>query len=225
MGGRPLNFIQIMFHSVLCNQRVLFPTLILRNIRRRLHKIASLETPTGLSWIAEVGAAGSGRRFFCEYGWMDFMEHHSVGHGCPLLFRLDQRSWNVECGVSEHGVPFFKKELSKSGVSGKQSVALPASFLKDNNLLLNNKYKSYIVEFPVGGRARSGLSLKYVRNGWKCSLLGGWKNFCSKCQPKKGDVVSIFLDFDEDENIPMLRILFVGRDFDFISQVKTEVLT
>ncbi|KAM7262143.1 hypothetical protein ACFE04_021220 [Oxalis oulophora] len=133
------------------------------------------------------------------------------------------KSTIVECGVSDHGVPFFRKELSESAVSGRQPVALPASLLKDNKLMLNNTYKSCFVELPVGGRVRSGLSWKHVCNGRKCSLLGGWKKFCDKCQPKKGDVVSIFLHFDDEEKIPVFRISFDGRDFDFIRQVKTEV--
>ncbi|KAM7264291.1 hypothetical protein ACFE04_001974 [Oxalis oulophora] len=201
MGGRPFNLIQIVFHSVLRNERALFPALVPRNIRRRLQKIASLETPTALSWIVDVGEAAGGRLFFCGYGWKDFMEHHSVGHGCTLLFRyvggsmFRIKSTIVECGVSHHGVPFFKKELSESAVSGRQPVALPASLLKDNKFMLNNKYKSCLVELPVGGR------------------------------PKKGDVNSIFLDFDDEEKIPVLRISFDGKDFDFIRQVKTEVLS
>ncbi|KAM7265717.1 hypothetical protein ACFE04_003400 [Oxalis oulophora] len=198
MGGRPFNFIQIVFHSVLRNER----------------------------------AAARGRLFFYGYGWMDFMEHHSVRHGYTLHFRyaggskfrvriFDRdcteivypsapiltevqnngivcasakiKSTIVECCVFDHGVPFFKKELSESAVSGRQPVALPASLLKDNKIMLNNKYKSCLVELLVGGR------------------------------PKKGDVVYIFLDFDDEEKIPVFRISFDGRNFDFIRQVKIEV--
>ncbi|KAM7266110.1 hypothetical protein ACFE04_019494 [Oxalis oulophora] len=262
MGCRRFNFIRIVLHSVIRNEFVLFSAFVPKNIRMRIQKSASLETPTGLSWIVEVGEAATGRPFFFGYGWMDFMEHHFDRYGNTILFRyaggskflvgiFDRKGTEIvypsaailtevqnngivrasakikstimECGVSDHGVAFFRKELSESAVSGRQLVAIPASLLKDNKLILNNKYKSCLVELPVGGRVRSGLSWKRVRNGLKCSRLGGWKNFCHKCQPKKGDVVSIFLDFDDRENIPVFRISFDGEDFDFIRQVKTEV--
>ncbi|KAM7265214.1 hypothetical protein ACFE04_002897 [Oxalis oulophora] len=237
MGGRPFNFIQIVFHMVLRNERAFFPALVPRNIRRRIEKIASLETPTALSWIVDVGEVASSKLFFCGYTWIDFMEHHSVRHGYTLLFRyaggskfrvrifdrdgmeIVYPSAPILTEVQNNGI----KELSESTVSGRQLVALLASLLKDNKFMFNNKYKSCLVELPVGGRVRSGLSWKYVCNGWKCSLFGGWKNFCEKCQPKKGDVVSIFLDFDDEEKIPVLRISFDGRDFHYIRQVKTEV--
>ncbi|KAM7270415.1 hypothetical protein ACFE04_029629 [Oxalis oulophora] len=186
MGGRPFNFIQIVFHSVIRNERALFPALVPMNIRRRIQKFASMETPTGLSWIVDVEEAARGRPFFCRYGWMDFMEHHSVRHGYIILFRyaggskfwvrifdrdgteivypsatiltevqnngivytsIKIKSTIVECGVSDHSVSFFRKELSESTVSGRQPVALPASLLKDNKLMLNNKQTS--VEWVV----------------------------------------------------------------------------
>ncbi|KAM7260606.1 hypothetical protein ACFE04_011279 [Oxalis oulophora] len=264
MARRSFNFIQVMFLNVLQMHRALFPHVVPRTIRNILHNFASLETPTGLSWIVEVGATAGGKLKFCGYGWMDFMEHHSVGHRFSLLFRyaggckflvkifnsnggeivypsapvkttvvqnngIDSastkiRSTIIESGVSRHGVPFFKKQLTESTVTRRQPVALSASFLKDNNLLLNKKYKRCIVEISIGAPVRSGLTWNYSKNVWRCSLMGGWKNFCKQCQPKKGDVVSFFFDFKEEENMPVLRISFDDKEFDFISQGKSEVL-
>ncbi|KAM7262720.1 hypothetical protein ACFE04_000403 [Oxalis oulophora] len=62
------------------------------------------------------------------------------------------RSTIVNCSVSEHGVPLFKKDLSYSVVTGNQHMAFPASFLKDNNLLLNKKYKHSFIEIPIDKR-------------------------------------------------------------------------
>ncbi|KAM7273142.1 hypothetical protein ACFE04_027806 [Oxalis oulophora] len=263
MGRRHFNFIHVLFYTFLDMHRALFPPRVPRRIRNRVHNYASLETPTGLSWVVEVATAAGGRLKFCGYGWMDFVEHHSVRQGWSLMFTYaggskfrvkifksngaeifypsalvkmnvvqnngiassssKTRSTIIECGMSNHGVAYFNKHLTESAVTGKQPVAFPASFLRDNKLLLNKNYKTCIVHIPVGAPVRSGLSWNYSNNQWQCSLLGGWKSFCQQCQPKKGDVVSIFLDFDEKENIPLVRISFVDREFDFTRQVKTEL--
>ncbi|KAM7259759.1 hypothetical protein ACFE04_015500 [Oxalis oulophora] len=251
MAHRSFHFIKVMWLTVLKMQRALFPPVVPRIIRNKLCNYASLETPTGLSWMVEVGVTVGGRLYFCGYGWKDFMEHNSVGHrfslhfryagGCKFLVRIFNRSGGridypgvlvqttvvpknpkirttiIESGVSGHGVPFFKKQLTKSAVTGSQPVAIPASFLEDNKLLLNKKYKRCIVHIPVGAPVESRLTWNFSKNVWRCSLMGGWKNFCMQCQPKKGDVVSIFLDFNEADNMPILRISFDDREYDFIT--------
>ncbi|KAM7250613.1 hypothetical protein ACFE04_022496 [Oxalis oulophora] len=264
MAPHHFNFIHVLFYTFLDMHRALFPPLVPRRIRKIVHNYASLETPTGLSWIVGVVAAAGGRLKFCGVGWMDFMEHHSVRPGWSLLFTYaggskfrvkifksnggeivypsfpvkmivvqnngivcsstKTRSTIIECGVSDHGVAFFNKHLTESAVTGKQPIAFPTSFLRENKLLLNKKYKSCIVHIPLGAPVRSGLSWNNIKNHWQCSLMAGWKHFCQQCQPKKGDVVSIFVDFDEKENIPLVRISFVDRGFDFMRQVKTELV-
>ncbi|KAM7261688.1 hypothetical protein ACFE04_020765 [Oxalis oulophora] len=243
--------------------RGLFPPVVPGIMRNKLGNYASLETPTGLSWMVEVGVTIGGRFNFCGYGWKDFMEHNSVGHRFSLHFKyvggykflvrifnrcggeivypsvlvqttvvpnngIDSASTKIrttiiESGVSGHGVPFFKKQLTESAVTGSQPVTISASFVKDNKLLLNKKYKRCIVQIPVGAPVESGLTWNYSKNVWRCSLMGGWKNFCKQCQPKKGDVVYFFLDFNEADNLLVLRISFDDREYDFITQIKSEV--
>ncbi|KAM7261549.1 hypothetical protein ACFE04_020626 [Oxalis oulophora] len=194
--------------------------------------------------IVEVGVTAGGRLKFCGYGWMDFMEHHSIGHRFSLLFRYAGgckflvKIFNSNGGeIIYPSAPVKTTVVQNNGIysallrldqrSSKVvclDMAFPASFLKDNKLLLNKKYKRCIVEIPVGASVRSGLTWNYIKNVWRCSLMGGWKNFCKQCQPKKGDVVSFFLDFNEEDNMPVLRISFDDREFDFITQVKFEVL-
>ncbi|KAM7252294.1 hypothetical protein ACFE04_024177 [Oxalis oulophora] len=233
MGRRHFNFIHVLFYTFLDMHRALFPPRVPRRIRNRVHNYASLETPTGLSWVVEVASAAGGSKFrvkiFKSNGAEIFypsapVKMNVVQNNGIASSSSKTRSTIIECGMSDHGVAYFNKHLTESAVTGKQPVAFPASFLRDNKLLLNKNYKTCIVHIPVGAPVRSGLSWNYSNNQWQCSLLGGWKSFCQQCQPKKGDVVSIFLDFDEKENIPLVRISFVDREFDFTRQVKTELL-
>ncbi|KAM7277788.1 hypothetical protein ACFE04_004922 [Oxalis oulophora] len=141
MARRSFNFIQVVFLTVLQMHRALFPPMVPRIISNKLHNYASLETPTGLSWMVEVGVTAGGRLKFCGYGWKDFMEHHSVGHRFSLLFRY--------AGGCKFLVRIFN---SNGGEIVNPSAPVQTTVVQNNGIdSASTKIRSTIIESGVSG--------------------------------------------------------------------------
>ncbi|KAM7271366.1 hypothetical protein ACFE04_030580 [Oxalis oulophora] len=144
-----------------------------QRLRNRLSNYVSIRTPSVLSWIVSVIKSSDGVEI--NYPAADLPPNPS-GHGVS------------GCRVSE-----FKKVMTSSDITGKQTIGIPAWFVNQNRSWFNSRHDDCSV-FAAGEEN------KKCRISWH-HREGGWKFAFKKLKPSVGDTVEFNLVFDNASEI------------------------
>ncbi|KAM7260644.1 hypothetical protein ACFE04_011317 [Oxalis oulophora] len=184
-------------------------------LRDRLSHYVSLRTPSGLSWIVNVMKSSDGYLYLGGPGWVDFATHHSLAFGHFLVFYCKQvdlfeviicAQSGVEISypaadlppnssrddVSDCRICEFKKIMTSSDITGKQTIGIPAWFVNQNRSWFNSRHGDCSV-FAAGEERKNCRISWYHREGrWEGAICsGGWKFAVKKLKPLDGDTATI----------------------------------
>ncbi|KAM7271046.1 hypothetical protein ACFE04_030260 [Oxalis oulophora] len=196
-------------------------------LKIRLSNYVSLRTPSGLSWIVTVIKSSDDYLYLGGPGWLDFATHHSLSFGHFLVFDCKQvdlfeviicAQSGVEIsypaadlppnpsghGVSDHRISEFKKVMTSSDITGKQTIGIPAWFVNQNRSWFNSRHDDCSVSAAGEEKKNCRISWHHREGRWEGAICsGGWKFAVDKLKPSFGDTVEFNLVF-------YIRILETG---------------
>ena len=127
------------------------PEAFVKALGDELSDVAILTVPNGHFW--QVALEKANKEIWFHKGWQDFVEYHSIGYGCFLVFRYEGSS-KFHVRVLDHTATEIEYPQSKNRRVEDQ-VDVMESGDDDDELIKENEMCGSETEKPSRGRKRA----------------------------------------------------------------------
>ncbi|KAM7274098.1 hypothetical protein ACFE04_028762 [Oxalis oulophora] len=210
-------FFVIILPAMIEEGKMRCPESFPQSLRNRLSQYVSLRTPSGLSWIVTVVKSSDGFLYLGGPGWVDFATHHSLSFGHFLVFDCRQVDLFEVIICAQSGVEIsypaadlppnsssddasdcrnceFKKIMTSSDITGKQTIGIPAWFVNENRSWFNSHHGDCSVVAAGEERRNCRISWYHREGRWEAAICsGGWKFAVNKLKPSDGDTHATYV--------------------------------